>query len=45
MLGEEDYVQCPWLIDVVQFIPAAKAPVMRSPEHSEKLNNLDQLDD
>jgi len=45
MLGEEDCVQCPQLSDLVQPISAANAPVMSSPERSEKLNNLNRLDD
>jgi hypothetical protein len=44
-LGKEDYVQCPQLIDVVKLISAANAPVMGSPEPSEKLNTPDRLDD
>jgi hypothetical protein len=35
----------PKLIDVVQPMSTAKAPVMGSLEHSAKLNTLDRLDD
>lgn len=45
MLGEEDYVQCPQPIDVVELITTAKAPVMGSLEHSDILNILDRFDD
>jgi hypothetical protein len=45
MLGEEDDVQCPQPIDVVQLISTAKEPVMGSLEHSDKLDILDRFDD